>query len=261
MRAVFYVAIPAAAFLLILANAFFGHLIFTSGTEQVANRYSIYVHLQPEWDSHPNNLIFEVRNSWHMSGEGMTGDAAYNATYNANRLRSVDGKSYVELKHNFSQCRDEWAPVIYKRGLDALFHGIEYARGTQLSADPRISVYPDADNLRYDSDVQGQKIRDGYAQFIPVCSSNTTTSYEYSVRTGSDDIGLDVYFVPSERERDRFYGPDFEHYAQSGCFAKNKKSYSGTCDNVDAGGGLLVVVPDDLGASLTRITVNLYERI
>ncbi len=255
MRNVFYLTIPAAAFSLVLLNALFGHLLFESDAEQVANKYSIYVHLQPEWKSHPRNIIFDVTNSWFRQGAQEDGGP----TYNANRLLYVDGKPFVELRHDFSECRGEWTPILYRRVIDAVRHEIEYVQGSQLSADPSISIYPDVANPGYGQAAQEQKTREGFAQFIPICTSAANTTYDYSIKTDGEGIGMDVYFVPSEQGRDDYYTQDFEHYAGPGCTAKNKHSFSGQCSGLAAGSGLLVVIPDELKAGVTKITVNLYE--
>ena len=260
MKNIYYVIIPAVAFLLILSNALFGHLLFASDTEQVANKYSIYVHLQPEWNSNSKNLIFDVTNSWFKaeSNEKIKTDES---TYNTNQLQYINGKSFVELKHDFSECQDEWLPILYGKAIDAVRHEIEYLQGNQLSTDPEISIYPDVTNSEYDLNSQRQKIKDGYAQFIPICTSNERTSYDYSIKTNNDDIGFDVYFVSSEQRLDDFFNSDFVYYSQPGCFGENKKSFSGTCENLGKDSGLLVVVPDELHPWVTKITVNLYEKI
>lgn len=260
MKNIFYVIIPAVAFLLILSNALFGHLLFASDTEQVANKYSIYVHLQPEWNSNSKNLIFDVTNSWFKaeSNEKIKTDES---TYNTNQLQYINGKSFVELKHDFSECQDEWLPILYGKAIDTVRHEIEYLQGNQLSTDPEISIYPDVTNSEYDLNSQRQKIKDGYAQFIPICTSNERTSYDYSIKTNNDDIGFDVYFVSSEQRLDDFFNSDFVYYSQPGCFGENKKSFSGTCENLGKDSGLLVVVPDELNPWVTKITVNLYEKV
>lgn len=264
-RRILYVAVPAAAFALVLSNALFGHLLGAGDAEQVANRYSVYVHLQPEWDSHPRNIIFEVTNSWYKSrgGEGGGGGAGGDAaTYNENRLLSAGGKEYVELRHGFSECRDEWQPILYRRAIDAVRHEIEYLQGGQLHIDPSVSMYPSVPNEAYGGADHDSLMRSGYAQFIPVCTSaEASTTYEYSVRTDATGIGIDAYFVPSESQRDAYYGDGgFEASEERGCSARNMRSFSGACPGVGPGGGLLLVLPDALDKSVTKVTVNLYER-
>ena len=79
------------------------------------------------------------------------------------------------------------------------------------------------------------KIKDGFSQFIPICTSKERTSYDYSIKTDSNTVGFDVYFVSSIDERADFHNSvnDFDFYASDGCYAKNKKSFSGFCDNVE----------------------------
>ncbi len=234
-------------------------MLFESNTEQVANKYSIYVHLQPEWNSNPKNLIFDVTNSWYKTTTEKNIDS--DSTYNTNQLQYINGKSYVELKHDFSDCQDEWTPILYRKAIDTVRHEIEYLQGEQLSTNPEISIYPDVTNSNYDLAMQQQKIKDGYTQFIPICTSNEKTSYDFSIKIDNDDLGFDVYFVSSEDQRNNFYSSNFNYYKQPECFAENKKSFSGTCNNVEKNSGLLVVIPDELKPWVTKITVNLYEKL
>ncbi len=256
MRGVHYALVFGGIFAAILANALFGHLLFASDTEQAAAKYSIYVHLQPEWKSYPNNLIFDVTNFWFK-----TDDSEGAPPGNANRLLQLDGKQFVELRHDFSDCMDEWNPILYRKAIDAVRHEIEYLQGGQLSPDPSMSKYPDIANAGYDLAEQQEAIRDGYAQFIPVCASLDSASYDYSVRIDSESIGFDVYFVSSQDALEDWGGPQFERHVLPGCTAQNKKSFSGTCTGVENGGGMVLAVPDRLKTWVTKITVNLYERV
>lgn len=262
MRTLFYIIIPIAIFSVIFANALFGHLIFASDSSQTTVKYSVYVHLLSDWNSDSKNIIFDVTNSWHSPG-GHDRDLVFDAEskeYNANRLQEIQGRPYVELKHEFSDCKEEWQPVLYRKAADALHHGIEYILGAQLSADPAVSVYPDIGNANYDILEQQSKIKAGYAQFFPACTSQNHTSYDYSIRTDNKDIGFDVYFVPSSAQADAFSSEDFEYYLEPGCYGQNKQSYSGTCSSIQKNGGLLVILPDELRQSTTKVTVNMYEK-
>ena len=142
-------------------------------------------------------------------------------------------------------------------------HEIEYLRGEQLHIDPSVSMYPSVPGEGRGGAERDSLMRSGYAQFIPVCTSAaSSTTYDYSVRTDAGGIGFDAYFVPSESQRGAYYGEGggFEPYGGRGCSARNMESLSGTCRGVGPGGGLLLVLPDALDQSVTRVTVNLYER-
>ena len=55
-------------------------------------------------------------------------------------------------------------------------------------------------------------------------------------------------------------GPIANHQKE-GCFGHNLQSFSGTCENVEKNSGLLIIVPDELHNSLTKISVNLHEKV
>jgi hypothetical protein len=262
MKKILYAIIPVLAFSIIFVNMFFGHLIFASETQEVVNKYSVYVHLLSEWQSESKNIIFEVTNTWHKSDKINNVNHVFYAEskeYNTNQLHEINDKSYVELKHEFSDCQEEWQPMLYRKAVDTVRHEIEYVQGQQLSTDPSVSVYPDIENRNYDNAEQQLKIKNGYVQFFPICTSQDITSYDYSVKTDNKDLGFDVYFVPSFEQRENFANSKFDYYTDSGCYGINKQSYSGTCKNIKKDSGLLVIFPDNLKPWTTKVTVNLYE--
>ena len=263
MRSKLYFVIPIVAFLLILSNAFFGHLIFGSPYDQDINKYAVYVHLQPEWNSYPGNILFDITNVW--SNPDPKSDAKSYAidpsdistltSYNSNQLQHQNDKSYVELKHEFSNCESNWKPMLYRYAIDIVRSKIELAQGTQLNDDPYISVFPNVE-------VEKQIATTHYAQFIPICTSKETTSYEYSVSINDKNAWFHVYFVHSEDQLENYLNSDtFNYYSQDGCSAHNYQSFSGECSNVGKNSGLLIVIPDNLDQSLTKIKVNLHEKL
>jgi len=262
MNKILYGIIPVLAFSIIFVNAFFGHLIFASETQEVVNKYSVYVHLLSEWESNSKNIIYDVTNTWHKSDRIRNVNQVFDAEskeYNVNQLYEINGKSYVELKHEFSDCQEEWQPMLYRKAVDTVRHEIEYVQGKQLSTDPSVSVYPDIENKNYDNSEQQLKIKNGYVQFFPICTSKDITSYDYSVKTDNKDLGFDVYFVSSSIQRENIGNSEFDYYNESGCNGQNKQSYSGTCNNIKKDSGLLVVFPDEFKPWTTKVTVNLYE--
>ncbi len=262
MKKLLYVVIPIIAFSIIFVNAFYGHLIFASETQEVINKYSVYVHLLSEWQSDSKNIIFDVTNTWHKSDKIDNVNHVFDAEskeYNTNQIHEIYGKTYVELKHEFSDCQEEWQPMLYRKAVDTVRHEIEYVQGQQLGTDPSVSIYPDVENMNYGNSEQQLQIKNGFAQFFPICTSKDTTSYDYSVKTDNRDLGFDVYFVSSYMEQKNFGDPEFDYYMESGCYGQNKQSYSGTCNSVTDDSGLLIIFPDDLKPFTTKVTVNLYE--
>jgi len=240
----------------------YGHTLIASASEDVVNKYEVYIHLQPEWNKDQKNILFEVTNYWSKLNADKSSFEKNVENHNFNKLQYIGEKSYVELKHDFTDCQEDWQPMLYRKAIDAVRHEIEFLQGGQLSSDPEISVYPDIENESYDKDDQQLKVRDGFSQFIPICTSKNQTSYDYSIKTDSNNVGFDVYFVTSIEEQNDFHDSmdSFDFYTSGDCFAKNKKSFSGYCENVDKNSGLLIVIPDVLDKPLTKIFVTLKEK-
>ena len=261
MRKIFYIIIPTVAFALVISNAFFGHLLFDSPYEQDINKYSIYVHLQPEWNSYPGNILFDVTNVWsNPNSEKSTyssdpSDISSLTNYNTNQLQFQQDKSYVELKHEFSNCESNWKPMLYRFAIDTLRNKVELAQGTQLNDDPYVSIVPNIE-------LGKQITTPSYVQFIPICTTKEDTSYEYSISINDKNSWFDVYFVHSKEQFQNYLNSDtFHYYLQDGCSAQNHQSFSGTCNNVGKDSGLMIIIPDNLDQSLTKIRVNLHEKL
>lgn len=260
LKRILYIAIPVFAFLLILSDAFFGHLIYDSPYDQDINKYSIYVHLQEGW-SHPGNILFDVTNVWSNSNvaeknySADPSDVSSLTKYNSNELQYQHEKSYVELKHEFSNCESSWKPMLYRYAIDLVRNKIEFAQGNQLNDDPYISILPNVP-------LNHQTESTSYAQFIPLCTSQQSTSYEYSISINDKNIWFDVYFVPSKEQLDNYLNSeDFDYYLGDGCSANFYQSFSGVCENVGRDSGLLVIIPDIVNQSITKVEVNMHEKI
>jgi len=269
MKTIFYILIPCAAFVLILLNAFFGHLLFESPYGQDINKYSIYVHLQSGWQSYPGNIFYEITNVWSKP-KTTSNSSSFNydpdvssliTDHNYNQLEFQNQKSFVELKHEFSNCETSWKPILYRHAIDSVRNNIEYMQRKQLNNDPYVQIFPDIPNEKYDSEMQQDLINQGFVQFIPICTAKDTTSYDYSVSINDENIGFDVYFVPSKEQFDNYLkDQSFEFYTSGNCFAKNYHSFSGTCNDVSSNAGLIIMIPDRLDLSVTKIKINLHEK-
>jgi len=268
MKNKLYFLIPLIAIILILSNAFFGHLLYGSPYGQDINKYSIYVHLQSEWTSYPASILYDITDVWtnpNSKSEIKGFDTMENTSfenYNSNELLYENQKSFEELKHTFSDCESSWKPHLYRYAVDSLRNKIELIQGTQLNDDPYISIYPNRPNEKYSSEIQKEIIKQGYVQFIPICTSQNSTSYDFAVSINDKNTAFDVYFVPSKMELTNYLENDsFNFYTQKGCSAENYSSFSGTCDDVGNNSGLLVIIPDTLKLSLTKVKINLHEKL
>ena len=269
MRTIFYILFPSVAFVVILLNALFGHLLFDSPYDQDINKYSIYVHLESEWKSYPGNVFYEITNVW-SNPNPESGFSVFNydpsiqtslvTDHNYNQLQYQNQKSFIELKHEYSNCESSWKPILYRYAIDTFRNNLEFMQGKQLNNDPYVQIFPDIPNSKYNSEKQEEMTKESFVQFIPICTAKDITSYDYSVSINDENIGFDVYFVNSKDQLENYLlNKSFTFYSQPDCFAKNQHSFSGTCRDVGSESGLLIVVPDNLDLSLTKIKVNLHE--
>lgn len=222
--------------------------------DQDINKYSIYVHLQPEWRSHPRNILFDVTTVWDnpdKSNITYQSDELDNTIHNFNQLEYLGEKSFVRLNHQYSDCQASWRPILYRLAIDTVGNQIDYYQGNELSGDPYTAMYPD---IRASGNPD---TRSGFIQFLPLCTVRDNTSYEYSVKINGD-AQFDAYFVPSTDEVDDYVrGVGFDYY--DGCDAQNYQSWSGSCSNVPPGSGLMIAIPDTLSIPLTKVKVTLHE--
>lgn len=217
------------------------------------NEYSNYVHFQPEWKSYPKNLIIDVSTSWErliISGEDEISDISkHGAKQKKNILQYVNSKPVVVVNHDYMDCQSQW------------FHGVKTSLDFVGNHLELFLENKSIRNTQYSNESQKQKLQDGFAQFIPICTSKDSTNYKYSISINDKFIGFDVYFVPSYVQQWYYflYSENFEYYLDEGCYGNNFQKFSGTCMNVDKNAGLLVVIPDDLKRPYTEISIKLTE--
>lgn len=218
------------------------------------NEYANYVHFQPEWKSYPLNIIVDVSTTWErevIPGEEEQSDISkHGAKQRQNGLQYINNKPVVAVQYDYRDCESQWFHYA-KTGLDFIGYHLE------LFGENR-----SIPNTVYSDESQKQKLQNGFAQFIPICTSKDSTNYKYTVSINDKNIGFDVYFVPSEIQQLNYflYPENFEYYTEEGCYAHNYQKFSGTCKDVDKNGGLLIVIPDELSRPMTKISVELTEK-
>ena len=217
------------------------------------NEYSNYVHFQPEWKSYPRNLIVDVSTTWDreiIAGSGEKSDISkFGAKQRQNTLKYVNEKPVVAVQYDYRDCESQWFHYA-KTGLDFFRNQIEFFETESIP------------NTVYSNEKQIEKLQNGFAQFVPICTSKDITNFDYVVSINDSTIGFDVYFVPSEIQQSNYflYSENFEYYAEEGCYANNFQKFSGTCKNINKNGGLLIVIPDELSRPMTKISVELTEK-
>ena len=223
-------------------------------TIEQTNEYANYIHFQPEWNSYPRNLIVDVTTTWDrefVSGQNEESDISKHGAKNRqNGLQYVNSKPVVAVQFDYMDCQSQWFHYA-KTGLDLLGNNFALFNSEKIIKN---SAYSDAD--------QQLKLENGFAQFVPICTSKDSTNYDYEVSINDDSVGFDVYFVSSYAQQWNFFlfPEHFEHYASEGCYGHNYQKFAGTCENVAETSGLLIVIPDELSRPMTKITVDMFEK-
>ena len=232
------------------------------------NRHSLYVHLDPVWNSYPSNIVFDVTSTWNKSNAVLDDSQKYVPfdetlpdNYGTNELDSMHEKSFVRLSHQNNQCQYNFQPHHYRSTVDVIRQNIEVAMGLQLTNDPYNIQFPNVKNTLYSDSQQESKLPTAFAHFIPICMISDISNFDYSIRIDDKTIGANLYFVPSISEYESYKETGtFFYYTEPGCFAKNLISYSGTCSNVTQDSGIMIILPDDVSRSLVKVTLNIYEQ-
>ena len=232
------------------------------------NRHSLYVHLDPVWESYPSNIVFDVTSTWSKSNAVLDEsqkfvpfDETIPENYGKNELDSMHNKSFVRLSHQNNQCQYNFQPHHYRSTVDVIRQNIEVVMGLQLTNDPYNIQFPNVKNISYTDSEQESQLPNAFAHFIPICMINDVSNFDYSIRIDDKSIGANLYFVPSISEFESYKdNGTFFYYTNPGCFAKNLISHSGTCNDVSKGSGILIIIPDNVSRSLVKTTVNIYEK-
>ena len=159
----------------------------------------------------------------------------------------------MELKHQFSDCNSSWKPMLYRYAIDSVRTQIELIQCNELNNNPYVSILPDIKSIN-------STVSEFYVQFIPICTDEKITSYEYSISIDDETSCFDIYFVNLKKQLENYLNYNFfDFYTDDGCFDKNYHSFSGICTNINQESGLLIIIPDNLNRSLTKIGVNILD--
>jgi hypothetical protein len=71
--------------------------------QQSINKQSVYVHLQPEWNSYPGNIVYDITNVWSQTENSHLDykeRLEMSKSTNVDELRYIHGKSYILVQHD-----------------------------------------------------------------------------------------------------------------------------------------------------------------
>lgn len=231
----------------------------------------VYVDELPEWADYAANVMYESTKAWQDANPGLKFYIASNPQqadfvvkwvkeFGTEYVGYAYGNLFIEVALGDSNCKEKWQPYSSNYIVHIMEHEIGHVFGYQHSSDPDSIMYPIVLNLEYGEIAEEFTLTERYAQFVSLCSNKEITSYNYQVKTDDPTYGFDVYFVPSINELQRWQdGKSFRYYSGKGCFGEQYLSYSGTCDGVEKGSGLFIIMDSKVTNPLTKITVTQQE--
>ncbi len=232
--------------------------IYVIEGEEFINKYSFYVHLSTDWNSYPTNIFFDVTDVWTKTDSFQ--ELPQKKQNGVDEVKHIHEKSFIEVTHDTS-CSDRWEPHYARQGADILRQQIEFISGEQEKTGSSFEKFSLVSNENYSLSEHDEKLLSGFSQFIPICTSKKSTSYEYSIKIHDKKTAFDVFFIPSIDEQIKYIQDpnSFTFYDSPDCYGRNFQSFSGKCENISSDAGLLIVIPDEMTLAMTKITVNLHE--
>jgi len=240
-------------------------------SKQAGDTYYFYADELPSWADYAVNVLYDSTRYWEEPNPGLKFYVADNPNVADFRVRWVKdfggehagyayGKEFVEVGLGDSNCSGKWQPYSANYVNQIMTHEIGHVLGLDHSNDVNSIMYPIAIHLEYGTVEDEFTLTEDYAQFYSPCTVKDVTSIYYSVSTDDPTYGFDVYFVPSIKSLDDWkVGKPFKYYSDKECFGKNYRSYSGTCNGVAQGSGLLVIMDSKLTNPLTQVTIKTQE--
>ena len=262
---------------LLAISILFALPMIQSSYEQT-NSYRFYVEPLPDWGDYAKDVIEKSAMFWEKNDTSLEFNQVFSqeeyyqgiseeSNFAIEWIKDFGGKHtgltfgdfYVQVSLGDSYCLDNWKPYHPDHVFEITAHEIGHVLGYGHSTNPDdiMSAGPGS----YLVEEYQFNIAPNYVHFIPLCTYQKTTSYDFTV-TVDDPNGLDVYFVPNRSEYENYWvSQDFNYYSDSNCFATNVVDYSGTCSGVSRNGGLLIIPPEQLSKPLTTVSVTLQEKV
>ncbi len=237
--------------------------------------YYVYTAQLPDYaTSYASNVIYDATNAWISANPNIKfykADTEGQADLDVQWIRDygtvagtlgeyVTGTKLIQVGLGDSNCMGTWQPYSTKTVEHIATHEIGHFLGLGHSTDPNNVMYPYTP-VEYGQVTTQKSLAAGYVSFIPFCTYKDSTSYSYSVTTDDPTYGFKVYVIPSRSEFDGIAQNNlsFNHYSDSGCYGENFKTYSGTCEGISKGSGLLIVLDNRQTTDLTQLTVTQQE--
>jgi len=233
--------------------------------------YNVYVNDLPSWADYASGVMYDATKAWEDANPSLEfyetstlGEADFRVQwvkeFGVEHVGYAFGNRFLEVGLGDSDCKGNWQPYSSAYVTKIMMHEIGHILGQGHSSDPDNIMYPVALNKEYGLVEEEITVTQRIGQFIAFCTYNDVTSFDFQVTSDDPEYGFDVYVVPSiESLNDWTEGKSFQYYTDTECFGIGYRDYSGTCEGVERGGGLFVIMGDTLTNPLTKLSVKIRE--
>jgi len=225
----------------------------------------VYVQPLPEWASYANGAVARAIDFWEKNQnvkfelvseeKGGIILIKWVKDFGFDRAGHAYNQKYVEVGLGDSYCWSQWNPYHPDYIANIMTHEFGHVLGYLHEPQP----YPIMDIYRDDkqygpSEIEG-RLSSGSNWFIPLCSINEQTTFDYHIVTDDPNYGFNVEFVPSKEEYDKKRNRE-NYLSFEECSSWDVKEVKGRCDVTKETG--VVITVGELTKSISEIT-STYE--
>lgn len=239
----------------------------STGVIRNSQLHYIFVQSAPPWAPYANTLVPNATNYWeNASNTKFIYTELGKASITVRWLKEPDSKyagyavgGMTEVALGDSRCDGVWHAYDPEFVTAVLKHELGHALGFGHSTNMGDIMYPIIPGEKYSQIKETFALSSNGPVFVHVCASGHTSQFHYEIKSDDAKTALDVFFVPSKIEYDKFVnGKKFDHYNGTGCFGVAKASYDDICSNVSNEGGLIIRQSNDLSVQ-QNVTLTLEE--
>ncbi len=214
----------------------------------------IFVQASPSWAPYANTLVPNAINYWeNTDNTKFIYSTPDKASITVRWLKEPDSKyagytvgGMAEVALGDGKCDGTWHAYDVDFVTAILKHELGHALGFGHSTNTADVMYPIILGEKYAPIRETFTLLPNDSIFVHVCTFSHTSTFHYSVKSDNEKNTLDIFFVPSKIEYDKFVdGKKFNYYKDDGCFGTKNIFYDGNCSNVSNQGGLIIRPSND----------------
>ena len=216
----------------------------------------IFVQPAPVWAPYANDLVPNATNYWENASNAkfVYSSDSNKASIMVRWLKEPDSKyagytvgGIIEIALGDSRCDGIWHAYDADFVTATLTHELGHTLGFGHSKNMGDVMYPIISGEKYAQIKQTFTLGPNGSVFVHVCTFSHTSAFHYTVKSSDTKNSLNIFFVSSKIEYDKFVNKEkFDYYKDDGCFGTASISYDNKCFNVSSEGGLIISMSNNL---------------